>query len=211
MRSNVLYNIVKQVTSEIHQEISACNIPGEKERNRFFSTLVYMSQCASDKILANTKFSFLERILLCAKEITQSGAGNCQLQSFVALDRLIRQFVTASLTTYDLCIPISIYTTANHAFILVNGTLVCDPWNNFVGSIKDSTINLSNRTEYFGIRSNWDCFDSGKYDRYSTEYTCVLMKQIEIDSEKNSEKACVLKDYSGTCETLEYNNSCYQK
>ena len=211
MRSSVLYNIVRQVTSEIHQEINACNIPGEKKKNRFFSTLVYMSESASNTILANTELSFLERILLCVKKITQFGAGNCQLQSFVALDRLIRQFVAVTLSTNEVCIPLSIYLTANHAFVLVNDSLVCDPWNNFVGSIKDSPINLSGRSEFFGIRSNWDCFDSGEYDRYSTQYTYELMKQIEFDSEKNLDNACELNDQSGEFETVLNNTSSYQR
>ncbi|WP_203112692.1 hypothetical protein [Legionella bononiensis] len=202
---------MKQVTSEIHQEIRACNIPGEKQKNRFFSTLAYMSQSASDTILANTELSFLERILLCVKKITEFGAGNCQLQSFVALDRLIRQFVAVTLSTNDVCIPLSIYTTSHHAFLLVNDSLVCDPWNNYVGCIKESPIDLSNRKEYFGIRSNWECYDSGDYDPYSTQYTYALMQQIEIDSKKKLGIGCVLKEHSGESDIVLDNNLSYQR
>lgn len=197
---------VTRVTKDINTQIQACNKhtnKSDKANFRFFETMAYMSQAEADKILANTDYSYLERILLCSKTIKQYQAGNCQLQTFVALDCLITDFFASDLSNYNQCIPISICTIKNHALIIVDDNLVCDPWSNYVGSIDQSPFNLANRKEIFGIRSNWDCFDNGRFDRFSTQFTEDLVKKltndlqlnIDMDAENNlSDKPAVEND-----------------
>jgi hypothetical protein len=208
---------VKRVTAEINVQIQSCNKPADKSDKsnfRFFETMAYMSQNAVDDILANTDCSYLERILLSSEKITQYEAGNCQLQTFVALDRLITEFLTSKLSTYEKCIPISICTTNNHAFIIVDKTLVCDPWSNYVGSIGGSPINLSKHKEIFGIRSNWDCFDNGSFDSHSTAFTESLVEQLlmleeyESDEESNSFGESSRCDELADCDEIVEDESC---
>jgi hypothetical protein len=90
------------------------------------------------------------------------------------LDYLIKEFITTDLSTYDSCIPISICTYGNHAFLLVNDNIICDPWANSVGDLAMSPYAGLKLETYFGIRSDWTCYDSNKSDVESTKYTFSL-------------------------------------
>ncbi|MCL9684997.1 hypothetical protein [Legionella maioricensis] len=188
--------LIRHITQLIHTSIKACNIHGKKKDNNFFAPLVYYCQQKCDEILCRTDYSLLKRIQLCAKEVESLKAGNCMQQSFVAFDALLKEFIATNLSTYDMCIPISICTYSNHAFLLINN-IVCDPWNNFVGDLATSQYAGLKLDEYFGIRSDWTCYIDNKIiDVESTKYTYSL-----FENKKNTPSSEMFFPNSGCAST----------
>ncbi|HAT6924322.1 TPA: hypothetical protein JAN86_14800 [Legionella pneumophila] len=170
-----------EIVKYIHDNIKACNIPNQKKENKFFAPLVYLCQTECDKILSNTKISLLERLLKCAKIIDDLQSGNCMQQAFLAFQRLLMQLVEDKLSDFSTCIPISIMTISNHAFLIIDNDIVCDPWLNFVEDLRDYCFAKMNRKEYFGIRSDWTCFtDTEIYDEDSTEFTIQFVNALGV-------------------------------
>ncbi len=170
-----------EIVEYIHGNIKACNIPNQKKENKFFAPLVYLCQTECDKILSNTKISLLERLLKCAKIIADLQSGNCMQQTFLAFQRLLTRLIEDKLSNFSTCIPISIMTIANHAFLIIDNDIVCDPWLNFVGDLRSYCYANMKRNEYFGIRSDWTCFTNTEvYDEDSTEYTIQFVNALGV-------------------------------
>jgi hypothetical protein len=175
MPKNEVCAVVEQVYHNIVDTIVACNKPGEGKNNKLYAPLVLLAQQQCDDILGekNTKKSILEQILLCGKAVKKLGAGNCQLQSYAVFHDLLEQLISSGIIDYSACIPISIYMTSDHAFVVVDD-LVCDPWAKFIGPIANSPYAKFTREEYFGIRANWQCYNGASQDAQSTDYTYAL-------------------------------------
>ncbi|HAU1152269.1 TPA: hypothetical protein JBI12_10035 [Legionella pneumophila] len=177
-----------EIVKYIHDNIKACNIPNQKKGNKFFAPLVYLCQTECDEILSNTEISLLERLLRCAKIIDDLQSGNCMQQTFLAFQCLLKQLIEDKLSNFTTCIPISIMTTSNHAFLIIDNDIVCDPWLNFVGNLKDYCFAKMKMKEYFGIRSDWTCFTNTEvYDLDSTEFTIQFVNSLGVSISDSSE------------------------
>ncbi|HFK3115827.1 hypothetical protein SCX93_13635 [Legionella pneumophila serogroup 1] len=177
-----------EIVKYIYDNIKACNIPNQKKENKFFAPLVYLCQTECDEILSHTDISLLERLLKCAKVVDSLQSGNCMLQTFLAFQRLLKQLIEDKLSNFSTCIPISIMTTSNHAFLIIDNDIVCDPWLNFVGDLRDYCFAKMKRKEYFGIRSDWACFTNTKvYDFDSTEFTIQFVNGLVVRLSDSSE------------------------
>ncbi|KGP63085.1 hypothetical protein EP47_04655 [Legionella norrlandica] len=172
--------LIKKAAEEsvnyINEHIQACNISNRKKDNKFFAPLVYLCQKKCDAILGNVEISLLERLLQCADVIEQYQAGNCMQQAFLAFKQLITKFIQLELSNNQSCIPMSIMTTSNHSFLIINNNIVCDPFFKFVGDLKDYKYSGKRREEYFGIRSDWTCFDGIIYDENSIHFADRFLK-----------------------------------
>ena len=140
----------------------------------FFKPLVFLAQKACDSVLADSKRSSLERILLCANKVNEYNAGNCMMQSYVAFDQLLKQLLATELITMQTAIPIGIFTTKVHTFVMV-GDLVCDPWANYIGSWEKSPSFGEEISCYFYIGANWNCYSGSEFDENSTNYTLTVV------------------------------------
>lgn len=110
------------------------------------------------------------------------------LQTFLAFQRLLTRLIENKLSNFTTCIPISIMTTSNHAFLIVDKDIVCDPWLNFVGDLKDYCFAKMKRKEYFGIRSDWACFTNTEvYDFDSTKFTIQFVNSLVVGLTDSSE------------------------
>ncbi len=102
-------------------------------------------------------------------------------QAFLAFQRLLTRLVEDKLSDFSTCIPISIMTISNHAFLIIDNDIVCDPWLNFVGDLRDYYFAKMKREEYFGIRSDWTCFTNTEiYDEDSTEFTIQFVNALGV-------------------------------
>lgn len=102
-------------------------------------------------------------------------------QTFLAFQRLLTRLIEDKLSNFSTCIPISVMTIANHAFLIIDNDIVCDPWLNFVGDLKDYCFANMKRKEYFGIRSDWTCFTNTEvYDEDSTEFTIQFVNALGV-------------------------------
>lgn len=173
-----IIDIVREVTSYVNSSIASSNQPGKKKDNSFFAPFVLKSQNEADQILSDTSISLLERILKCSQVVQNNTAGNCLLQTFVTLDLLIKSFINREVSNYEGCIPISICTTENHAFLIVNNNILCDPWKNTVEYLGENF----RCEEYFGIRSNWVCATNFiDFDPHSTEFTINFFNHNQLN------------------------------
>ncbi|CEG56086.1 hypothetical protein [Legionella fallonii] len=176
MSKEKICKLMAEVVSDINERIVKCNNPHDKERNRLYKPLVLIVQNACDGILSDSKKSILERILLCSMQVNRYNAGNCMLQSFAVFDQLIKKFIASGLADMTTGLPIGIFTTNDHAFVMV-GDLVCDSWANYVGPWEKCPFAKEKVKCYFSISSDWVCYDNGKdYDEASTQYTYSLVE-----------------------------------
>ncbi|MDI1351533.1 MAG: hypothetical protein PSV35_02010 [bacterium] len=97
------------------------------------------------------------------------------MQSFVVLSELIKQFIDLGLANYESCPSIAICTTKTHAFVLINSSIVCDPWPNYIDELTKTPYNKEQIQYYFRIHNDWQCFnDRTQLDCESTAYTFKL-------------------------------------
>lgn len=176
MKEKIL-SLMKECVDDINSRIVKSNDDTDKKSNHLFKPLVYLAQTACDKILVDPSKNFLERILLCAKTVNAYGAGNCMMQSFVALDQLIKRLLAEKLITMEKALPIAICTTKDHTFIMVDG-LVCDPWAKYYGAFETCPSAQQKIDYYFYIDSAWNCYDDNSYDESSTAYTFKLVSEF---------------------------------
>ena len=169
---------IDEITEQTYTRIHACNL-ALVDHNKLFAPLVLLSQKACDNILQDNNKSTLEKIFLCAKEAEKFEAGNCLIKCYVEFTNLLKRFVQQGINTYDKCMPISIYTSTNHAILIIDNILVADPSFNVVMPLvqyKNQYARYSRPLkEYFGIQSNWECYIKKIYpDEKSTQFTMTL-------------------------------------
>jgi hypothetical protein len=99
------------------------------------------------------------------------------MQSFVALDQLLKKLFTAKLISMEKTLPIAICTTKDHTFLMIDG-LACDPWGKYYGHWDTCPYTKEKVDYYFYIDKAWNCYDDGQYDADSTKYTLTLVSEF---------------------------------
>ncbi len=176
MKEEILI-LMKQCVKDINLRIAKSNDTLDKSSNKFFAPLVYLVQNECDKILSKQDKSHLECILLCAQIVNIYEAGNCMLQSFLALDQLIKGLFEKKLINEQMTCPIAICTIEDHTFLMID-ELVCDPWANYYGSWNDYPSVKDKVDYYFFINQDWTCYNDDGYDALSTQYTYELVNKL---------------------------------
>lgn len=174
MSREAILALMKDTIKDIQARIVCSNHPKDKKGNALFAPLVLIAQRACDEILADIEKSVLERLIRCAEVVNKYAAGNCMMQSFVAFDALLKKFLAAGLITVETALSMSICTTRDHAFVMVED-LVCDPWVGFVGPLKESPYSKQKLSSYFAIGADWSCTIEGVPDEPSTLYTYTVV------------------------------------
>lgn len=106
------------------------------------------------------------------------------MKCYLAFDYFLKCFHLAGLADHEHCVPVSIYTNTNHAFLVINNEFLCDPLFGTVTKISDPA-KLYNADEYFGIRADWECYTSKtNHDDNSSLYTYNLVKMLDEKREE---------------------------
>jgi len=176
-KNQAIFRIAQEVTEYIYQAIHASNL-ADKNHNKLFEPLVKLSQDACDAILGQSEISALEKLSLCARKVERFGGGNCLLKCIMGLDYLLKCYVLTGFSDYFQCIPVAIWTTARHAFIIVNDEIKCDILFGKTEYIKGNFKKDDRLSEYFGIRANWYCYADDTLDLDSTRFTETLFSNI---------------------------------
>lgn len=168
--------IAEYVAHYSYANIKACNL-SSMDHNKFFAPLVKITQDECEVILGCDDMSALERITRCGKIVATYAAGNCLLKSYLAFNHLLQSFLLATLSNYDYCVPLSICTTRDHAFLLIDNKIVCDPLFGQVTTIKSPQY--AHHKVYFGIRHNWSCFTENGEEQSSNQYAYILFTLVQ--------------------------------
>ena len=156
-----IWDVLNQANA-LAQKICSSDLPSDAEATK---DIVGVVQQEEERILADDKLSWLEKIVKIVQFVVSLEAGNCQEKAYFGFLSMLHNLTKYGLTYEEKPVSLKLAYFDNHFVVIVADRFFMDPWLNLAfplspgkGEIREVFNGFGELRDYFSIDSNNRCF-----------------------------------------------------